>query len=74
MHHLNEVPGQRLRIDLSQPEEIKHWTHSLNVSLGQLKAAIDKVGNLSHQVMDYLGGEMEDRRGDESLFYHGPVD
>jgi uncharacterized protein DUF3606 len=71
MNNLNGIPDQRLRIDLSQPGAVEHWTHSLNVTHEQLKAAIDKVGNLAHEVMDYLGSEMEDRYGDEYLFYHG---
>ncbi len=69
MHHLNVSADQELRIDLSQPGAVEFWTHSLNATHEQLKTAIEKVGNLAHQVMDYLGCEMEDRYGDGSLYY-----
>lgn|GEM_PF-6594185 len=61
---------QRMRIDLSQPESIEYWTRTLNINPEQLKAAVNKVGNIAYEVMDYLGGELEDRNGDESLFYY----
>lgn len=61
--------NSRTYIDLNQANAINYWTSILNVSAKQLKEAIDKVGNLSEQVMDYLGTELEDKYGDESLYY-----
>jgi hypothetical protein len=50
-------PGSpdRDRIDLNDPDEVRNWTKSLNVSKEELQRAVDAVGNTPGKVYDYLG-------------------
>lgn len=43
------------RIDVHDPNEIRHWTKSLGVTAEQLKEAVRKVGTSAEQVRQHLG-------------------
>ncbi|HUP97181.1 MAG TPA: DUF3606 domain-containing protein [Usitatibacter sp.] len=51
----NRGSPDRDRIDLSDPDEVRNWTKSLNVSKEQLRQAVEAVGNTAGKVYDFLG-------------------
>jgi methyl-accepting chemotaxis protein len=42
------------RIDIHDPDEIRHWTKSLGVTEEQLKEAVGRVGTSAQKVRDSL--------------------
>ena len=51
----NRGSPDRDRIDLNDPDEVRNWTKSLNVSEEELQRAVQAVGNTAGKVYDYLG-------------------
>ena len=47
----------RDRIDMNDPDEVRNWTKSLNVSKEELQRAVEAVGNTAGKVYDFLGRE-----------------
>ena len=45
----------RSKINMSQPHEVKYWTHALGVSKDELQSAVDKMGNSAATVRKELG-------------------
>jgi len=43
------------RIDIHDPNEVRHWTKSLGVSEQQLKDAVARVGTSAEKVRESLG-------------------
>jgi hypothetical protein len=37
--------GDRSKINMHEPHEVKYWAHQLGVSKEQLQKAVEKVGN-----------------------------
>jgi hypothetical protein len=48
-------PHDGKRIDINDPQENRNWCGIFNVTPGQLKVAVDKVGTSSTAVRNYLG-------------------
>jgi 3-oxoacyl-[acyl-carrier-protein] synthase III len=46
--------GDRSKIHMHEPREVKSWTHKLGVSREELKNAVDKVGNAAAAVRKQL--------------------
>jgi Protein of unknown function (DUF3606) len=44
----------RSKINMHEPDEVKHWMHHLGVSKEALQKAIDKVGNSAAAVRKQL--------------------
>lgn len=44
----------RSKINMSEPYEVKYWTHQLGVTREQLQEAVDKVGNSAAAVRKQL--------------------
>jgi Protein of unknown function (DUF3606) len=42
------------RIDIHDPNEVRHWTKSLGVTAEQLKEAVTRVGTSAQKVRDSL--------------------
>jgi hypothetical protein len=42
------------RIDIHDPDEVRHWSKSLGVTPEQLKAAVARVGTSAEKVRDSL--------------------
>jgi hypothetical protein len=42
------------RIDIHDPDELRHWTKSLGVSEQELKAAVARVGTSAEKVRESL--------------------
>jgi len=42
------------RIDVNDPNEVRHWRESLGVSAEKLKEAVEKVGTSAEAVRDFL--------------------
>ena len=51
----NRGSPDRDRIDMNDPDEVRNWTKSLNVSKEELQRAVEAVGNTPGKVYDYLG-------------------
>lgn len=51
----NRGPVDRSLISLTEPHEVKYWTHALGVSFDELKRAVDKVGHSAAKVRQELG-------------------
>jgi len=51
----NRGSPDRDRIDLNDPDEVRNWTQSLNVSKEELQRAVEAVGNTPGKVYDFLG-------------------
>jgi len=47
----------RSRINMHEDYEVRYWTHKFGVPRHQLQDAIDKVGNSSKAVEQFLGKE-----------------
>jgi hypothetical protein len=47
------APDDR-RIDVNDPDEIRHWSKSLGVTPEQLKDAVARVGTAAEKVRDAL--------------------
>jgi hypothetical protein len=50
----NRGSPDRDRIDLNDPNEVRHWTKSLGVTAEQLKSAVAKVGTSAEKVRESL--------------------
>lgn len=50
----NRGSPDRNRIDVNDPDEIRHWTKSFGVTPEQLKAAAEKVGTSADKVRETL--------------------
>jgi hypothetical protein len=46
---------ERRRIDVDDPDEIRHWTRTLAVTEGQLRDAVKAVGSQATEVRAFLG-------------------
>jgi hypothetical protein len=42
------------RIDVNDPDEVRHWTRSLGVTAEELKAAVSRVGTSAEKVRESL--------------------
>ncbi len=47
--------GDRERIDIHDPNEVRDWTRSLGVSKEMLERAVHAVGDRAKKVREYLG-------------------
>ena len=47
-------PGDRTRIDVNAPAEMRHWVRELGKPAAQLKEAVVAVGPLVKDVREYL--------------------
>ena len=47
------APDNR-RIDIHDPNELRHWSHSLGVSPDQLKEAVARVGTSAEKVRESI--------------------
>jgi hypothetical protein len=45
----------RDRIDMNDPDEVRNWTQSLNVSKEELERAVRAAGDRADKVREYLG-------------------
>jgi hypothetical protein len=43
------------RIDIHDPDEVRHWTQSLGITPEQLKEAVARVGTSAQKVRESLG-------------------
>ena len=43
------------RIDMNDPDEVRNWTKSLNVTKEELQRAVAAAGNNAAKVREYLG-------------------
>jgi hypothetical protein len=59
-------PDSKL-ISLTEPHEVRYWTHKLGVSLATLTKVVDDVGPSAAAVRAYLtgGDEIEDDGGQD---------
>jgi hypothetical protein len=54
--NLNERgPGDRTRINVSQPHELSYWSRKLGVSEEQLRQAVQQAGPMADDVRRTLG-------------------
>jgi hypothetical protein len=51
--------GDRLRINVHQVHELRHWTAALGVSEDELRQAVEAVGPMAEDVRQWF----RDRRG-----------
>ena len=51
----NRGPPDNKRIDIHDPNEVRHWTKSLGVNEQQLKDAVARVGTSAEKVRESLG-------------------
>lgn len=49
-----QTAQDRHLINLSEPYEVRDWTHSLGVTEAQLRDAVAAVGNSADKVREYL--------------------
>lgn len=47
--------GDRQRININQPHELRYWTEALGVSEQQLKDAVKTAGVMAEDVRRHLG-------------------
>jgi hypothetical protein len=47
----------RNKISLSEDWEVKYWSSALGISAKELKEAVEKVGNSSRKVREYIAGK-----------------
>lgn len=50
----NRGSPDRKRIDMNDPDEVRHWTKSLGVTPEELKAAVERVGTSAEKVRESL--------------------
>jgi len=43
------------RIDVHDPNELRHWSKSLGVTPDELKAAVSRAGTSAERVREFLG-------------------
>jgi hypothetical protein len=62
MHSKTKIGGRtkavwvdRNKIDMSQVDDVRHWTRHLRVTREDLQKAVDKVGNSASAVKKQLG-------------------
>lgn len=51
----NSGVPDRLRIDMSDDDEVRNWTKSLGVSKDELARAVQMVGPIADNVRQHLG-------------------
>jgi hypothetical protein len=51
----NRGAGDRARININEPHEIRYWTDALQVSEAELRAAVASVGVSAEEVRLHLG-------------------
>lgn len=49
--------ADRLRINLDQDYEVRHWAQRFAVTEGALRCAVDRVGPMAEDVRRELGGQ-----------------
>ena len=55
------------RVDLSSPESVDRWKRELDVTGGQLEAAVRAVGHRAADVELYLKGSRSSTNADQTL-------
>jgi hypothetical protein len=56
--------ADRSRISLTEPHEVRYWTHALGISEERLREVVGKVGHSSGKVRAELGIKDEPTEGD----------
>lgn len=56
---IKPVRPDRSKINMSEDDEVRHWTKHLGVSREELERAVNKVGNSAAAVRKELGKEVE---------------
>ena len=51
----NRSSPDNKRIDINDPNEVRHWTGSFGVTAEKLKQAVEKVGTSAEKVRAHLG-------------------
>ena len=54
-NRIDSGPVDRTRINMNEPFELRYWSKELGVSLAQLKAVVDKVGDTTDAIRQELG-------------------
>lgn len=47
-------PADRSRVNVHEPYELKYWSDKWNVTTEQLRAAVNAVGPMAHNVAAHL--------------------
>ena len=51
-------PADRARVNVHEDYEVRYWTHKFGVTADQLRAAVQAVGPMAHNVAQHLGKPM----------------
>ena len=47
--------GDRARINIEQPYEVRYWSQKLGVTEEELRRVVEQVGPMAHRVEERLG-------------------